>query len=138
MCVYWVLFIHVTDMLGDVEVSFYAVLHGCHVYQAIWAPYYTEGRGHTQARRHHLLSQHYCVINLLVYAWQWCIYNVHTYKVIHEIHTAPPPPPPPKKNKILNATLLLSDPCRSEISCRSSCAEPHPSHSNHKRQFQYF
>ena len=28
----------VTDMPGDFEVSFYAVVRGFHVYQAIWTP----------------------------------------------------------------------------------------------------
>ena len=32
------LYLPVTDMPGDFEVSFYAVVSGFHVYQAIWTP----------------------------------------------------------------------------------------------------
>ena len=32
------LYLPVTDMPGDFEVSFYAVVRGFHVYQAIWTP----------------------------------------------------------------------------------------------------
>ena len=32
------LYLLVTDMPGDFEVSFYAVVRGFHVYQAIWTP----------------------------------------------------------------------------------------------------
>ena len=32
------LYLPVTDMPGDFEVNFYAVVRGFHVYQAIWTP----------------------------------------------------------------------------------------------------
>ena len=41
-----VLYLPVTDMPGDFEVSFYAVVRGFHVYQAIWTPTVGEALAH--------------------------------------------------------------------------------------------
>ena len=51
------LYLPVTDMPGDFEVSFYAVVRGFHVYQAIWTP--TVGEALATQREHgNLLMQH--------------------------------------------------------------------------------
>ena len=44
------LYVPVTDMPGDFEVSFYAVLRGFHVYQAVWTP--TVGEALATQREH--------------------------------------------------------------------------------------
>ena len=44
------LYLPVTDMPGDFEVSFYAVVRGFHVYQAIWTP--TVGEAPATQREH--------------------------------------------------------------------------------------
>ena len=44
------LYLPVTDMPGDFEVCFYAVVRGFHVYQAIWTP--TVGEALATQREH--------------------------------------------------------------------------------------
>ena len=57
------LYLPVTDMPGDFEVSFYAVVRGFHVYQAIWTP--TVGEALATQREH-------AVIPKMLMQWPLC------------------------------------------------------------------